>query len=361
MTSDQRAAAEAEADAFVSGMTQTAEAILAVADAVDEERAPTVPAVGIVEGLAEHHYHADPCEEPSLSSSVATTLVHRSPLHAYHRHPRLGGASRASSDAQTEGKILHALLLEQTDADELVRLAIGERFEVVPFPDFRKKAARERKARLELAGVKAITRRQYDEHLAAARALEDAANAIRRRLIDGWSIELGSSGLDEDTGHRRFCELSIFWRPTTTDGEEIQARARLDQLDIFPESGLAVITDLKKARSAHPQRAERSIESYGYDIQRAAYISAVEAVFPELVGRVQYRWVFVEAEAPYAPTPGEATGELRELGEMRWQRAVDTWARCMRDDHWPAYVAPGVTARLSALPWAVAREMGGEE
>ena len=36
-------------------------------------------------------YHADPGETPTLSASIAKRIVNESPLHAWLKHPRLGG------------------------------------------------------------------------------------------------------------------------------------------------------------------------------------------------------------------------------------------------------------------------------
>ena len=44
-------------------------------------------------------YHADPCPEPSLSASVARTLIDRSPLHAWMQHPRMAGQQDRESQA----------------------------------------------------------------------------------------------------------------------------------------------------------------------------------------------------------------------------------------------------------------------
>jgi hypothetical protein len=38
-------------------------------------------------------YHADPCAQPSLSASIARELIHKSPLHAWQVHPKLGNSS----------------------------------------------------------------------------------------------------------------------------------------------------------------------------------------------------------------------------------------------------------------------------
>ena len=51
----------------------------------------TLPA-GLHLGVIEAEYHADPAPEPSLSRSLAHTLLTRSPRHAWQAHPRLNPA-----------------------------------------------------------------------------------------------------------------------------------------------------------------------------------------------------------------------------------------------------------------------------
>ena len=57
-------------------------------------------------------YHADPCPEPSLSASVARTLIERSALHAKMQHPRFGREERPVTSGMALGTAAHAVILE---------------------------------------------------------------------------------------------------------------------------------------------------------------------------------------------------------------------------------------------------------
>ena len=71
-------------------------------------------------------------------------------------------------------------------------------------------------------------------------------------------------------------------------------------------------------------------------------------------------FVFAEAEEPYAVNISEPDGIFREIGERRWLRAVSTWAKCIRDNHWPSY-GPD-TNPITAPQWALRNEgYTGEE
>ena len=42
--------------------------------------------------VTHEQYLADPCATPSLNQSTAHVMLTKSPLHAWHQHPRLGKA-----------------------------------------------------------------------------------------------------------------------------------------------------------------------------------------------------------------------------------------------------------------------------
>jgi hypothetical protein len=65
-------------------------------------------------------YHADPAPRPSLSASVATCLLNKTPFHAWMKHPRLTKEWRGEEDEETEsngpsrfGSLAHELLLKR--------------------------------------------------------------------------------------------------------------------------------------------------------------------------------------------------------------------------------------------------------
>lgn len=301
----------------------------------------------IVPNLSEDAYHRDPCVQPSLSSSIAAILINQSPMHAHLRHPRYRGVPSEDTDATKAGDATHAILLENSDEDTVVSKLIGGKFEVVDFDDFRTKAAREKRDELIAAGVTPVTKGAHAKFIVEARQRVRDAEFIREQLRE-HDIEIGPS-------ETRQCEVSIFWTVETEHGP-IQCRGRLDQIEVR-DDGIDII-DLKRIRSAKPERCERHCENYGYAIQRAAYIQAVEQNWPDHVGRIRFRWAFIETDRPFAATPAEADGTLQELGESQWERACRIWAECTTTDRWPGYVKPGQVALLRATPWALEREMG---
>lgn len=269
-------------------------------------------------------YHRDPCPVPALSSSIAHELLERSPLHAFTRHPRLGGIPRKATKEMNAGTLAHALLLD----------AGKERIEIIDAEDFRTKAARELRDIAIEAGKTPVLAHAYA-------GAEEIAETLKQRFAD-FGIVLGGES-----------EMAAFWVETTPDGIAVQCRGQQDHI-VELDGGL-VVYDLKSSRSAHPVSCQRHIDSYDYAVQRAAYVSALSKLRPEFAGRIDFVFVFFELEPPFAVTPTRINGEFRSLGECRWNRAVDLWGRCLRENRWPGY-----TTRILELEppkWALERDI----
>lgn len=266
-------------------------------------------------------YHRDPCEVPALSASIAKVLVDKSPAHAWLEHPRLGGQRSDPTRAMDAGTVLHRMILGK-----------GAEVVEVPHADYRTKAAQTARDEAKAAGKTPM----LSHELAG---LREACERITERL-HALGIHLEGRS-----------EVAVTWEePVFMSNALVQCRAMFDHT--YLDDG--VIFDLKKCVSANPGDLQRVITSYGYDIQHAAYTSAMRAVRPDVAGRERFTFIFVEAEPPYAVTPVRLTGEFRELGQKRWDRAVRTWHRCTTENRWPAYV-DGIVD-IEPAPWAMARE-----
>lgn len=283
----------------------------------------------IVLDLDADAYHADPCEVPSLSASIAYTIVSESPAHARERHPRLGRYQpREPSDTLRRGELVHALLLGEQD-----------RIRVVDAESWRSKEARALRDSFAAERLIPVLRDEYAEAIVAA-------NGVAKNLEEA-GFNLASP--------RASREVSIFWEDTTDAGELVQCRGRADYLEEDHES--ALFLDLKTTASAHPDQIAQSIYRYGYDIQRAAYVRALETIRPELAGRVDFVFLFAELAPPFAVTPVRLDGSYRAMGEARWSSALATWARCVSTDRWPSYRGEAATVTVSPPQWALNKAM----
>lgn len=302
---------------------------------------PALAGNKILVSLSAEAYHADPCATPSLSASIAHMIVSLSPAHARERHPRLGRYQPTeddASEAKQKGSILHALLLGEE-----------HRVAVVDVESWRTKDARTLRASLLAERKIAVKRSEYAEAIVTA-------NAIAKGLAE--------AGISLDTSERpdSAAEATLLWVDTVADtGEQVQCRGRTDYLEIFgggPDEGCAQIIDLKFVASAHPDAVAQSIYRYGYDIQRTAYVRALETIRPELAGRVDFLFLFCEPSPPYAVTPVRLAGDYKAMGEARWDQALASWARCMSSGQWPDYRrTPDRQLYVSPPQWALNRAM----
>lgn len=274
----------------------------------------------IIRDLSSKAYHADPCPVPSLSQSLAHKMINGNPAKAYLAHPKLGGEPFAPTATMEWGSLIHSLVL-----------GVGSEYEVVDAPDYRTKAAQAARDTIRLSGKVPVLPHDLAEAQTTAKALRDQI------------AELGFT-FDGDS------ELSIQWTETPEGSEDVvHCRARLDHLC----ADGTTILDLKTTSNARPDQLGRHMVDYGYDIQSAAYLRALEATNPDLAGRCRFVFLFAETEPPYSVVAAIPDGVMSTLGQMKWERAVELWAECLRTGIWPHYTKD--VARVSPPPWELTR------
>jgi hypothetical protein len=277
--------------------------------------------------VTEAQYHADPCERPSLSHSIAHTLVTRSPRHAWLEHPRLGGQQRVATKAMDEGSVLHRLLLDA-----------GADFDVLAFDDWRTKDARAERDDSVARGRIPLLVKDFER-------LHEAAKCLKQNAAN-QGFPLGLPGARS--------ELSIEFTEQV-EQDHVLCRCRIDQARADH-----VLYDLKKVRSANPKDLERIIVASAYDIQAETYTRGYEQLVPEALGRSDFVFLFCETEPPYEVVPARLDGALREIGKRRWEKAVRLWRQLLAEGSWPwpGYVDGAVI--LAAPAWVMSQELPEE-
>jgi hypothetical protein len=271
-------------------------------------------------------YFADPCVVPSLSQSIAHTIVSKSPAHAFCEHPRLGKTGPLDNNptpAKDAGTALHKLLL-----------GLGKKIEVIVADDYKTKAAQHARDAARVAGRVPLLEYKFDE-------LAYATEIVRKRLADrGYAL----------TGHS---EVPVEWYEPGDRGP-VLCRGLMDH--VIVDQGR--IFDVKKVESANPESIRRSFYDYGYDIQGTAYPSGLR----KLVGQddlfVEMTFLFCEVEPPYAivPVNMHQCEQFCQIGAMRWQRAIGIWERCLARNEWPEYCERPVV--VEPMPWVMNQEIG---
>lgn len=285
--------------------------------------------------VTEREYRNDPCPRPSLTQSDARLITSKTPAHVKATNMRLGGTRPPPTDAQEYGSLCHAMLLGTDDAV------------LLDFKDWRTIEARAERELLRAKGKIAMLREKFERVTATTNAMQ---------------ASLHEAGIDFEGGN---IESAIQWTERATNGNEVLCRGRLDWFKVH--DGMCDILDLKTTNSSHPRACATHTMDYGYHIQGEAYERGICQLFPDLRGRVRFSLVFVESTPPHAVLVSQVDGAFRQLGAMKWERAIDLWERCLRTDRWPAYhdkslQQPGYAGNpmlLECAGWAIP-QMAGE-
>lgn len=269
---------------------------------------------GIYYDLPESEYHADCADIPSLSSSIAKTLVADSPLHAWTAHPRLNpNFERTERQEFDLGSAAHALLLGR-----------GATLRVIDPVDYPAKngnvpkgwtndAIRAARDGAYAAGCTPI----LPDQLADAQCMVEIALQKIAACPD-------LSGLKLSDGH---AEVTAVWME-----EQTACRARLDWMS----NDRRVILDYKTtAASAHPDAWTRTLTGMGGELQPAFYQRANAATGgPE---DCKFLWLVQENYAPFACSILGCSPAMLALGQEKVAHALWLWERCMQSGKWEAY------------------------
>lgn len=275
-------------------------------------------------------YHADPCTEPSLDSTLARVLLQQSPLHAWQAHPRLSPSwEPETADRFDMGTFAHALMLQ------------GENnVEVINAPGWTRPADRQKRDELRAQGKLVMLAEQYNRILAMT-----GAAAAKFPLYQG---DPGEPALFEEGKP----EVSLFWYE---EKHKVWCRARLDWL----RHDLRWIDDYKTTGgSANPLMWTQMLFREQYDVQAAFYVRAVRTIWPD--SAPQLRFVVQEQKPPHEFSVIGLDAAALSVAEDMVETAIGEWAKCLRSGTWDGYSRR--MARAGLPPWREARwleQMGG--
>ena len=246
-------------------------------------------------------YHSDPCPEPSLSASVARTLMDRSPLHAWMQHPKLGVQQEEKPAARLSlGSAAHSVIL-QGDWD-----SIG----FIDADSFRTKAAREERDQIiESEGTPLLEKDRG--------TVEAMAAAFERAGIDRRGMQ---------------AERTLIWQDKATEAAPtIWCRARVDLL------GDRLILDLKTTGvPATPERWGRNL-IWDYAMQCGVYRRGYRILKG---GKPPaFRFIVQETTPPYSVAQFAFDGAGLDYADYLAEQAVWKWGECIKAQSWPSYAA----------------------
>ena len=282
-------------------------------------------------------YHADPCDSPSLSSSIARLILTHSPLHGWTAHPRLN-PNFVSEEKTTYdlGSASHAMLLEGGAGLEIIN---PENYRSKPTKanplgnvpaGWTNEAIREARDAARLAGKTPV--------LPSDMADIEAMVKIARQAIANCS-DLSGLTLADGTA-----EQVLLWQE---DGG-VWCRARPDWMS---HDRRVQISYKSTAASANPNDYVRTGLGIGFDLQNAFYLRGNRATGGPQDG-VSLTLV-QENSPPYACSWIGLDPAFAALADEKCEEAIELWRRCMAAGRWPGY-SPRVHW-LEPPAWATSR------
>lgn len=271
-------------------------------------------------------YHADPCPAPSLSSSLARTLLNRSPLHAWTESPRLNPAWEPTESKVFDiGRAAH-------------RAVLGRGGDYVAYPP----------EILASNGAASTNEAKAwaEEQRAAGRTPLKAEDVDRiGAMAEAVRLRLDAMGIAFDPLRSELAAIAEI------DG--IWCRAMIDNAPADPRLPLY---DLKSCEDASLEAVIASVARYGYDVQAAHY----RDVWLTATGESRrFRFVFVEKAPPYEVAVVELhdkRGDEADWFDHAYAACRDArriWGECLKSGTWPGY--PPKVAVIGAPGWHVSR------
>lgn len=280
---------------------------------------------GIHSDISIDAYVADPCPEPSLSASIASILVNRSPAHAYAAHPRLTPSPKAEwSAAANFGSAVHSLVFG------------GPKVQRYGYADWRKKEAQEDRANCLKGGEIPLLLHEYDEAKKIATA---TAFTLEKIVGDYRGLEM---------------ERTVIW-------QEGKAWCRVRPDAMTPDR--RTVVDLKVTGvDLGNGGANRQFFNQGYDMQAAFLERGLDAHDPDGAGKRWIIYLFVEREAPHAALPVLVSESTLMIARKKFNAALNLWRECTTSKRWPAYpleLTSSVMPGWQEQAW-LARELAGD-
>lgn len=277
---------------------------------------------GVYADIPNGVYHGKLTSTPSLSSSMARSLIDECPAMLFARsylNPDYQREEKAHFDV---GSAVHLLYLEcEKYADAIA---------VIEADDWRKKEAQAARDEARDAGKIPLLKKTADE-------LELMRASLLAHPIAGKAF----SGAG-------YSELSLVWRDEETD---VWLKARPD----WTPASFGFIVDLKTSTTANPADFARKAYGLGYHMQAAWYLDAVKAVAGE--DAKNFWFVVQDKSAPYLCSVATFDADAIAAGRAKNREAIRMFARCIERNEWPGYRQESTpdrdTAFILALPnWA---------
>lgn len=259
---------------------------------------------GAIRRIDSADYHADPAPLPSLSATLAKTILRKSPLHAWTASPRLN----------PDWQPLHKKTFDIGRAAHRAVLGYGDEYVAIPADMLASNGA------ASTAAAKAFIADARDKGQTPLK--DDEVEQIEAMRGVAY-VRLREHGITLDPARS---EMSAI---VQIDGT--WCRAMFDNVDADTAKP---IYDFKTCEDASPEACLKAIVNYGYDVQAEHYL----AVWKVATGEERtFDFIFQEKSAPYEITRIGLSGLFREVAQTRIARARKIWGECVTTNNWPGY------------------------
>ena len=268
---------------------------------------------GMYGGMDIDIYHASGvCEGPSISSSGLRQIFNESPAHFFAQWR--GNPKRVDKPESRHfiiGRAAHHLHLGQQNFSSM--------FEVQPteYED-------EKTGEVKPWNNNANACKRW--HAARKEEGKTVLNAKEAEQIIGMAEELGRHPIVAHGALNGLVERSMFWKDEKTG---IWLKSRPDAIP--GDSGDFV--DYKTTTSVEWTALVRSIYDFGYNQQGALVRQAARAVLK--IPNPSFSLVFQEKEPPHCVRVVTLKDNDLELGDKQNRAALDLFAKCLKENHWP--------------------------
>lgn len=244
-------------------------------------------------------YHADPCDAPSLSASIADLMLRKTATHAWQSHPRLNARYTPTHKPEFDmGTAVHTMLLG------------GNQIAIIEANDYRTKAAKELRDEAREAGHTPLLAHQHEQ-------VERIATTALKQIEAHPDVSL--------TGGNP--EVTMIWFDFV---HQCWCRSRPDYLLRNGD-----ILDVKLTGTT-PHGWEKHAFNMGYDTRVGHYLSGVKYCMPD-AHDTQYLFLNVEKDPPHNLFVTAFDPEAIAMAQAKANEATRRWAQCLRENEWPGW------------------------
>lgn len=271
---------------------------------------------GVHHGMTEEAYD----RIPAMRSTVLRVLIDKSPAHA--RYVQMHGTKEGP--AKVFGRLLHLALLEPDRAER----------ELMVQPYFGDQRYKENKA----AKAEWLL-----ENPLPPGVLDYVDQETRDQMLGMRDSAYAHPVLGEMMRARGRNEVSCVW----TDPSGVRCKVRIDRM--FEWDRWLSLLDAKSTKDASPWSFARDVHNYGYHIQAALYLRALNELHS-----VAHRPFFIcalEKEPPYGVMLYELGKDDLALGRTKVDEGLQLWGDCLKKNWFPGYPGHIHDLRLPAYAY----------